>query len=81
MQVTVSLDLDGCRDIAVVGMSVRLPGATGVDAYWQNLRSGLSSIRHLSEEELMAAGVPESRSAVDARQRESEGFCRVGVAE
>ena len=48
-------------DLAVVGMSVRLPGATDAETYWQNLRSGLSSIRRLSDEELTAAGVPESR--------------------
>jgi acyl transferase domain-containing protein/thioesterase domain-containing protein/acyl carrier protein len=42
-------------------MSVRLPGATDVATYWNNLRSGLSSIRQLSEKELIAAGVPESR--------------------
>ncbi len=48
-------------NIAVVGMSVRLPGAAAVDDYWHNLRSGLSSIRELTEEELLAAGVPESR--------------------
>lgn len=51
-----------CADIAVVGMAVRLPGARNVDSYWQNLRQGLSSIRKLSEEELSAAGVLESRS-------------------
>ena len=49
------------HDIAVVGMSVRLPGAWDVATYWNNLRSGLSSIRRLSEEELIAAGVPEGQ--------------------
>ena len=39
----------GGGDIAVVGMAVRVPGADDVGAYWDNLRSGLSSIRKLSE--------------------------------
>ena len=49
------------KDIAVVGMSVRLPGASNPSEYWQNLRNGLSSIRRLSEEELIEAGVPEAQ--------------------
>ncbi len=43
-------------DIAIVGMSVNVPGAEGVDAYWANLRDGVESIRRLSEAELLAAG-------------------------
>ncbi|CUH87521.1 Beta-ketoacyl-acyl-carrier-protein synthase I [Phaeobacter sp. CECT 5382] len=44
-------------DIAIVGMSVNVPGAEGVDAYWHNLRAGIESIVPLSEEDLLAAGV------------------------
>ena len=44
------------EDIAIVGMSVNVPGAQGVDAYWANLRDGVESIRRLSEEDLLAAG-------------------------
>ena len=40
-------------------MSVRVPGASDVEAYWSNLRAGLSSIRELSSDELAEAGVPE----------------------
>jgi len=43
-------------DIAIVGMSVRMPGASSVPAFWDNLRSGVESIRTLSEEELLEAG-------------------------
>ncbi|MHA7875722.1 type I polyketide synthase [Roseivivax sp.] len=46
----------GATDIAIVGMAAHLPGAASVDAYWQNLRAGLSAIRRLSEEELREAG-------------------------
>ncbi|SFO07874.1 Acyl transferase domain-containing protein [Roseovarius lutimaris] len=44
------------NDIAIVGMAAHLPGAQTVAQYWENLRSGISSIRKLSEEELLAAG-------------------------
>ena len=44
-------------DIAIVGMAAQLPGALGLDAYWEMLRSGTSAIRRLSDEEMRAAGV------------------------
>ncbi|HEU0078641.1 MAG TPA: beta-ketoacyl synthase N-terminal-like domain-containing protein, partial [Longimicrobiaceae bacterium] len=50
-------------EIAVVGMAGRFPGAPGVDALWANLRAGVESIRHFTDEELAAAGVPESLRA------------------
>ncbi|MGB7318944.1 MAG: SDR family NAD(P)-dependent oxidoreductase [Planktotalea sp.] len=44
-------------DIAIVGMAAQLPGALGLDAYWDMLRSGTSAIRRLSEEDMLQAGV------------------------
>ncbi|WP_299411830.1 type I polyketide synthase [uncultured Sulfitobacter sp.] len=44
------------EDIAIVGMAVNVPGAQTVSAFWDNLRGGVSSIRKLTEEELLAAG-------------------------
>ncbi|MCL3881766.1 type I polyketide synthase [Marivita sp. GX14005] len=44
-------------DIAIVGMSVHVPGARSVTEYWRNLRDGVSSIKRQSEENLIAAGV------------------------
>ena len=46
--------------IAVIGMAGRFPGAANVDAFWDNLRNGVESIRVFSHDELEAAGVPES---------------------
>ncbi|MEQ6204073.1 beta-ketoacyl synthase N-terminal-like domain-containing protein [Sulfitobacter sp. HNIBRBA2951] len=46
----------GSDDIAIVGMAVNVPGADTVAAFWDNLRDGVSSIRKLTEEELLAAG-------------------------
>ncbi|MDF3414227.1 KR domain-containing protein [Sulfitobacter sp. M57] len=44
------------EDIAIVGLSVNVPGAADVEAYWANLRDGVESIRRLSEQELLDAG-------------------------
>ena len=46
--------------IAIVGMAGRFPGASSVDALWQNLRGGVESISFLSDAELRAAGVDPS---------------------
>jgi amino acid adenylation domain-containing protein len=47
----------GGREIAVVGMSGRFPGAADVEGFWRNLRDGVESISRFSEEELAASGV------------------------
>lgn len=44
-------------DIAVIGMACRLPEASHVGAFWENLREGVESIRFFSDQELLAAGV------------------------
>src|SRR6056297_2047303 len=43
-------------DIAVVGMSVTLPGADSIRAFWTNLRDGIESIEIQDEDSLLAAG-------------------------
>ena len=43
--------------IAIVGMHCRVPGASGCDALWSNLRDGVESITRFSDEELLRAGV------------------------
>ncbi|MEQ9915665.1 beta-ketoacyl synthase N-terminal-like domain-containing protein [Pectobacterium aroidearum] len=47
------------KDIAVVGMSARFPGAEDVTEFWQNLLEGVETISTFSEEELRASGVEE----------------------
>lgn len=47
-------------DIAVVGMAGRFPGARHIGEYWNNLRNGVESLQRFTDEELLAAGVPES---------------------
>ncbi|HSK79062.1 MAG TPA: beta-ketoacyl synthase N-terminal-like domain-containing protein, partial [Thermoanaerobaculia bacterium] len=46
------------REVAVIGMAGRFPGAPDLAAFWRNLRGGVESISFFSEEELLAAGVP-----------------------
>jgi len=43
--------------IAIVGMAGRFPGAKDLRQFWNNLRNGVESIRSLTDEELLAAGV------------------------
>jgi phthiocerol/phenolphthiocerol synthesis type-I polyketide synthase E len=50
----------GPRDVAVVGMAGRFPGARDLAQFWRNLRDGVEAVTFLSDEELMASGVPAS---------------------
>ena len=43
--------------IAIVGMSLRVPGATTPSEYWNNLAAGVESIVTLTDEQLTIAGV------------------------
>jgi acyl transferase domain-containing protein/SAM-dependent methyltransferase/acyl carrier protein len=43
--------------IAVIGLAGRFPGARDVGELWRNLCGGVESIRRLSREEMLAAGV------------------------
>ena len=41
------------QDIAIVGMAVHVPGAKGLQQYWQNIVDGVESISHFSREEML----------------------------
>jgi acyl transferase domain-containing protein len=43
-------------DIAVIGMAGHFPGAGNPDAFWQNLRRGVESVKFFSDDKLLAAG-------------------------
>lgn len=47
-------------DIAIIGLSCRMPGAASADEFWKNLCQGVESIRTFSDRELIAAGVDPS---------------------
>lgn len=46
-------------EIAVIGMSIRCPGANNISEYWENLVNGKESIKQLTREQLIAMGVEE----------------------
>lgn len=45
------------NDIAIVGMAIRVPGASTPEEYWANLTAGKESLRFYSDEELASRGV------------------------
>ena len=45
-------------DVAVIGMACAFPGARTPAEFWENLCAGVESVRPLSDEELLARGVP-----------------------
>ncbi|MGH9138270.1 MAG: type I polyketide synthase [Acidimicrobiales bacterium] len=45
------------NDIAIVGLAAHLPGARNATEFWDNLCSGVESVRQLSDDELIEAGV------------------------
>ncbi|MGY3425337.1 acyl transferase domain-containing protein [Bradyrhizobium sp. F1.13.4] len=47
-------------DIAIIGLSCRMPGAASADEFWKNLCAGVESVRTFSDQELIAAGVDPS---------------------
>src|SRR5256885_371328 len=49
-------------DIAVVGMALRVPGASDYRAFWGNLRGGVESVRRYTDDELLAAGDTDCRA-------------------
>ena len=62
-------DLDVARDdagldgVAIVGIGLRVPGATTPAQFWRNLRDGVESTTFFDEEALRAAGVSEAALA------------------
>ncbi|TWB12409.1 amino acid adenylation domain-containing protein [Nitrospirillum amazonense] len=53
------------RDVAVVGMAGRFPGAGDLDAFWRNLVAGTESITFLTEDELLRDGADPDLVASD----------------
>ena len=48
------------REIAVIGLACRFPGAQNSDQFWANLRDGVESISRFTDEELLASGISPS---------------------
>ncbi|MHC4379805.1 MAG: type I polyketide synthase, partial [Planctomycetota bacterium] len=47
--------------IAVVGAACHFPGARNCNEFWTNLRDGVESVHFFTDEELLAAGIPEAQ--------------------
>jgi acyl transferase domain-containing protein len=45
------------KDVAVIGMACRIPGAQDINQFWENLRDGVESISFFSKDELMLANL------------------------
>ncbi|GET39923.1 type I polyketide synthase [Microseira wollei] len=50
-------DYDAFKDIAIIGMAGRFPGAKNLEEFWQNLQDGVESVNSFNDAELIAAGV------------------------
>lgn len=48
------------KDIAIIGMAARLPGALNVNDFWANLINGVESITQFTKEELRESGIEEA---------------------
>ncbi|HEY3328727.1 MAG TPA: type I polyketide synthase [Capsulimonadaceae bacterium] len=54
------------ESIAIIGLAGRFPGASSADEFWLNLRDGVESITHLSDKDVLGAGIsPELASNPD----------------
>ncbi|MFH9606625.1 type I polyketide synthase [Streptomyces sp. NPDC017448] len=66
--------------IAVIGTALRLPGADTPEAYWRDVRAGVSRVRRFTRAGFAAAGVPAERyerpgfSGASAPLAEVDGF-------
>lgn len=58
-------------DVAVIGLSLRFPGANDANTYWNNLRNGICTLTRFSVAELVEAGV-------DRTLAESSNYVPVG---
>jgi phthiocerol/phenolphthiocerol synthesis type-I polyketide synthase E len=47
------------EDIAIIGMSCRVPGAPDLETFWGNLKNGVESLQEVTSEMLDRARVPE----------------------
>ena len=49
----------GNKDVAIIGMSCRFPGANNISEFWDNLCNGVESISFFEDAEILASGVEE----------------------
>ncbi|SDY17711.1 hybrid non-ribosomal peptide synthetase/type I polyketide synthase [Thermoactinomyces sp. DSM 45892] len=66
-----SVEAETTRDIAIIGISAKVPGADDVDEWWELLREGKCSIQE----------IPESRIKLDPGQSPAKQYLRYGYIE
>src|SRR4029077_9504799 len=49
---------NGPASVAIIGIACRFPSAANHSAFWHNLCNGVESISALTDEDLLAVGVP-----------------------
>jgi acyl transferase domain-containing protein/thioesterase domain-containing protein/pyruvate/2-oxoglutarate dehydrogenase complex dihydrolipoamide acyltransferase (E2) component/non-ribosomal peptide synthetase component F/aryl carrier-like protein len=65
-----------CEPIAIIGLSGRFPGSADVEAFWDNLISGRSSISEIPRKRWPLDGFYEPNK--DRALKEVKSFCKVG---
>jgi len=45
------------RDVAIIGLAGRFPGANNIEEFWENLRNGTESITFFSDHEMLSVGI------------------------
>ncbi|HXU45857.1 MAG TPA: beta-ketoacyl synthase N-terminal-like domain-containing protein [Thermoanaerobaculia bacterium] len=83
--------IDPAAAVALVGMALRVPGASDPESFWRNLSGGVESIRTFTDAELERAGVPaaliadpaliRSRGLVDGIDRFDAAFFDIAPRE
>lgn len=59
--------------IAIIGMAARLPGASSLEQFWENIQNRIESISRFSDIELIESGVP-SKLMADSRYVKARGI-------
>lgn len=54
-----------CDEVAIIGMSSRMPGSNDYLTFWDNIRDGVNSVQKISDEQLKNEGVSEHLIADD----------------
>jgi acyl transferase domain-containing protein/acyl carrier protein len=61
------------KEIAIIGMSGRFPGARNLEEFWKNLKEGKETITHFNDREMEAEGIS-TRLLTNPRYVKSKGI-------
>ncbi|NOR45478.1 MAG: SDR family NAD(P)-dependent oxidoreductase [Candidatus Delongbacteria bacterium] len=59
-------------EVAIIGMSLNVPGASNLKKYWSNLKEGKETIKHFTDQELLELGV-KTEELIKTNYVKSEG--------